>query len=59
MTLSSIQQRSYFYGGGGGGCVESSLCNFIAKEKDVFVDGSQIWAICAFVALNILISDGW
>lgn len=57
MTLSSIQQRSYFYGGGG--CVESSLCNFIAKEKDVFVDGSQIWAICAFVALNILISDGW
>lgn len=38
MTLSSIQQRSYFYGsgGGGGGCTEDSLCNFIAKEKGVF-----------------------
>jgi hypothetical protein len=46
MTLSSIQQRSYFYGGGGGGGVESSLCNFIAKEKVYFVDDIQIRAIC-------------
>lgn len=58
MTLSSLQQRSYFYGGGGG-CVEDSLCNFIAKKKIYFVDGSQVWAICAFVNLNILISDEW
>ncbi len=58
MTLSSLQSRSFFYGGGGG-CVEASLCNFIAKEKMYFVGVSQIWMMCAFVDLNILISDGW